>query len=165
MKRLFLLLFTHALSAAVGVLICYFYFNWSAILSSDFNVRENGVAWFSFGPGVISNSTCLEMEISLGDLSHRIQVTDPAKINQIKQWILDNKLEQRWNYSPRWPQEVGHAVSSTYYISMNGSTTDEPEEKLRSSIVTLPLEPLPMGLTQSQWSQKIDELKTLLGAK
>jgi hypothetical protein len=164
MKRFTALLLTHGLSAMFGVLICLFYFNWSSFLPSNFNYRENGVGWFSFGPGVISSSNCLAIEICLGDRSNRIRITDPVKIAAVKKWILDNKFDRQWNYSPKWPQDVGRQVVSTYYIWLSGSTTIDPEKELDSAIVFIPLEALPTGMNETDRDAKIGELKKLIGA-
>jgi hypothetical protein len=45
---------------------------------------------------------------------------------------------------------------------LNGSATTDPDEKMRSCIVSFPLEALPMGITQGELESKLTELKKLL---
>jgi hypothetical protein len=156
-----------ALGAFIGALMCFAYFVGFSASSSKFTLRNNanGSFWFSFGPGLISSSNCASIDVCLGDRRNRVQVTDPTKIAKLKTWILDNKVDHQFNQSPIWPQNLaGRSIAPAYYLWLYDSPKVDFSNQFKSSIVFIPLDPLAMDITESEWTNKIDELRKIVTA-
>jgi len=123
-----------------------------------FGLRNNGTGWFRFGDSLISSCNCYSIRIIYNERDSDLVVTDAKIIEKIKEWINHQKFVERANYSPFWPDYRLHDRVSvpgiTLYSSKRGEFVDE--------IITLPLTPLAMGLTQNQCEAKKEELKNLL---
>ena len=145
---------------AILVGLCAFLFN-RFCLGDYSGLRDNGSNWYEFGPGVITKSQCLSVVIILNP-PERIVVRDKNKIEDVKKWLANNikPLPNRFNFSPYRPDYSGHRPQTGVSITLCGSdnTID-----LDSIIVTIPLTPLAMGLTQEQCEVKKAELEKLVG--
>ncbi len=152
-------IFTHFISFAGGVVVCLLFFVLPCLSPNSFFLRENGTSWFSFGPGIISGSSCERIDVAFASFSDVVTITDPAKILIIKQWILDNQLDRRFRFSPTIPFDFGNAGMPRYAIYLSSSSDLNDPNAL---IIGIPINTLTLGVDQKACEVKMAELRKLV---
>jgi hypothetical protein len=155
MKRYLYVFLLIALGFVAGRYSLYLY-----ATPQNHDLRNNGVDWFQCGPALLPNGNCNSISVRLGPGKTSV-ITDKVQIAKLEKWITDNKITQSINYSPLWPHlDLGDTIPA-YSLDLSASTNPNDEN---SSIIYIPLSPMTMGISDTDFQGKVTELENLVEA-